>query len=225
MVVKALELFEVTKIYNYGNSKIVALQDVSMHVDKGDMICIVGPSGSGKTTLLKVSSGLLKPDKGKVRLLGVDIYDLSLDERMKIRREKTSFMPQEDILIETLTALENVELPLIIEGVPRKRRREIARSALNIVGLTGKEDRLPQNLSGGERRRVSLARCLTKKPLILFADEPTSNLDSENSLMVIDILREINKQGITIMVSSHDPLVANAFNKVFHIRDGILRLS
>jgi putative ABC transport system ATP-binding protein len=183
----------------------------------------MGPTGSGKTTLLKVASGFLKPDKGKVKLLGVDIYGLSQKDRIRFLRKNVSFMPQEDVLIWELTLFENVELPLLISGVPKKKRWRIVEDALSLVELDGLENRLPSEVSGGERRRILLARSLVFMPKILFADEPTSNLDSKTALRIVDKLLELNKEhGLTLLVSTHDPLVAEKLGKTILIRDGKL---
>jgi len=181
----------------------------------------MGPSGSGKTTLLKVAAGYLQPDEGQVNLLGFPIYDLKMNDRMAIRR-RIGFMFQEDLLIDTLTLVENIELPLLIDGVGRKERRKIAEMALKLVGLEGEKERRPDQVSGGERRKASLLRCLVRSPQILFADEPTSNLDSSTALKIVEILKQLNRSGTTILVSTHDPLVAEHLRAVLHIRDGII---
>jgi len=219
----ALSLEDVTKIYESASSKIKALANASLTVREGESLCVMGPSGSGKTTLLKVSAGLLKPDSGKVELFGVDVYALSGWERTRLRSLHTAFMPQEDLLIETLSVRENVELPLIIEGYPRREREALVEEALKDLGLRSEGDRRPSEVSGGERRRISLARCLVKSPRILFADEPTSNLDSGTALEVIHLLKELNRRGATIVISTHDPLIAEEFRNVIYLRDGSIQ--
>jgi len=218
-----LELISVSKTYNPKKGSVKALDSVSLRLKEGGLYGVMGPSGSGKTTLLKVSSGLLKPDSGSVKLFDVNLYEVSRDERRRIRRTLTSFMFQEDLLIETLTLKENVELPLVIRGVERRVREELALKALESVGLRELADRKPIEVSGGEGRRTSLARCLVNNPKIMFLDEPTSNLDSKTALDMIDILKTINMGGVTILISTHDPLIADRLDERFFMRDGKIR--
>jgi len=219
----ALQLSNVYKSYFIDLLEIKVLKNVNLNLKLGDVLCVMGPTGSGKTTLLKVASGFLKPDKGKVKLLDTNIYDLSQKERARFLRENVSFMPQEDVLIWELTLFENVELPLLISGVPKEKRRQMVKDALNLVELDGLENRLPNEVSGGERRRILLARSLVFTPKILFADEPTSNLDTKTTQRLIDKLLELNKKhGLTLLVSTHDPLVAEKLGKTILIRDGKL---
>jgi putative ABC transport system ATP-binding protein len=219
----ALSLEGVTKTYYIGASKIKALNNISLKLKEGESLCIMGPSGSGKTTLLKVSAGLLKPDSGKVKLFGMDIYALSDKERIKLRRLLTAFMFQEDLLIETMSIKENVELPLIIEGYSKEAREPLVEKALKNVGLENKSDRKPSEVSGGEKRRISLARCLVKSPKIIFVDEPTSNLDSVTASAMLQLLKELNEKGATIILSTHDPLVTEIFNNIIYLRDGLIQ--
>jgi ABC-type lipoprotein export system ATPase subunit len=218
----AVELINVSKVYTSHGARTEALRSLSLRVRKGEAICIMGPSGAGKTTLLKVASGYLEPDEGIVRLMGINPYSLSTEALLKLRRENVGFMFQEDLLIDTLTVFENVELPLIIEGIPRHIRTTLVLDAINSVWLQGKEERKPDEVSGGERRRISLARSIVKKPKILFADEPTSNLDVNTARNIMQLLREINEQGVTLIVATHDPLVAGQFERRMEIRDGKL---
>ncbi len=218
----AVELIHAYKVYRTRGVSTIALRNVSLRVDYGAMLCVMGASGSGKTTLLKVAAGYLSPDDGQVRLLGLPVYSLPIDERLRVRR-LVGFMFQEDLLIDTLTLLENVELPLVIEGASGKERSEAAMRALESVGLAGKEDRRPDEVSGGERRRASLARCLTREPKILFADEPTSNLDSNTAHSIVETLRALNKGGATIILSTHDQRVAEQTGNTIYIRDGAIQ--
>lgn len=220
----ALELAGVSKTYHTGGLSVNALSDVNLKVGKGEILCLMGPSGSGKTTLLKVSAGLLRPDSGKVVLLGKELYHLTQEERVAVRRNLTAFMFQEDLLIDTLSVRENVELPLIIEGYPRELSVKLVERALESVGLKGEKTRRPIEVSGGERRRISLARCLVKRPEILFLDEPTSNLDTDTASTMLDILRQLNGRGGTLILSTHDPLIAKHVGNITYIRDGRLRL-
>ncbi len=216
----ALELVEVKKTYSSKAYTIDALKGVSLRIGVGDLCCVMGPSGSGKTTLLKVSAGLLKPNGGSVKLFGTDIYEVSFEVRQRIRRMYTAFMFQEDLLIDTLTLRENVELPLIFRATPKRDRRELALKSLSEVGLEDMADRRPMEVSGGERRKISLARCLANNPRIMFLDEPTSNLDSKNALMIVNLIKRINKRGITVILSTHDSFVAKQLGKVVYMRDG-----
>ena len=218
----SLELKNVSKTYHTGGSSVTALKNISLRVAEDEIICIMGPSGSGKTTLLKVSAGLLKPDFGEVILFGKNLYHLSVDKRIALRRNYTAFMFQEDLLIDTLTVKENVELPLIIEGYPKKLREKLVKGAIEAVGLKNMEKRKPMEVSGGERRRISLARCLAKKPKILFADEPTSNLDTDTATIMLNLLKQVNREGVTIILSTHDPLIAKKVDRILYIRDGTL---
>ena len=219
----ALELEAVSKTYITRGSRVEALRKVYLKVGRRELLCIMGPSGSGKTTLLKVSAGLLRPDSGRVRLMGRDIYSLNLHERRGLRRRLTAFMFQEDLLIDTLSIRENVELPMIIEGYPKRIRVEAVERALEAVGLGGMASRRPMEVSGGERRRISLARCLTRSPEVIFADEPTSNLDTETAEAMLNLLKGVNEDGSTIILSTHDPRIAKLIGNIVNIRDGILQ--
>jgi putative ABC transport system ATP-binding protein len=217
-----LTLKGVTKTYRSQACAVEALRDISLTVKQGEILCVMGPSGSGKTTLLKVSGGLLRPDSGQVYLNGTNLYQQNLGEMTRLRRRHTAFMFQENLLIDALTAEENVELPLIIEGRPRKERQKLTMEALGTVALQNLRERKPGEVSGGERRRISLARCLAKKAEILFIDEPTSNLDSKTSLQIIQHLKKINAQGTTLLLTTHDALMAKHVGHITYIRDGRL---
>lgn len=219
----ALRLSGVYKSYFVDSFEIKVLKDINLVLGLGDVLCVMGPTGSGKTTLLKVASGFLRPDRGEVRLFDVDVYGLPQGERVRFLRENVSFMPQEDVLIWELTLFENVELPLLISGVSKGERRWMVEDALSLVELDGLGDRLPGEVSGGERRRALLARSLVFMPRILFADEPTSNLDSKTALRIVDKLLQLNERyGLTLLVSTHDSLVAEKLGKTVLIRDGRL---
>lgn len=217
----ALEMIEVSKAYHIKSGPVRALDNVSIHLPSGGLYGLMGPSGSGKTTLLKVSAGLLKPEQGSVRLFGIDIYGASGGRNRKIGKTLAAFMFQEDLLIQTLTLRENVELPLIIiGGTPKRARERIVSERLDEVGIGDLADRKPWEVSGGERRRVSLARCLVHQPRILFLDEPTSNLDSKTAAAMIDLIKGINREGATIFISTHDHFVADQIEHIHYMRDG-----
>lgn len=219
----ALLLSSVSKRYRSGTEIVDALRNVDLKVSTGEFLCITGPSGSGKTTLLKVSAGFLPPDQGKVQLFEQDLYQLSVGERVASRNRDVGFMFQEDLLLEDLTTFENVELPLIVQGVGRKERREKVRQVLVSVDISGLENRTPLEISGGERRRVSLARSLVNGCRILFADEPTSNLDTDTARSIVSMLKRLAGSGLTIVIATHDPVVTEQAKTTMKIRDGIIR--
>jgi len=212
-------MIEVSKAYQTKAGSVKALDNVSLNLQEGGLYGLMGSSGSGKTTLLKVSAGLLKPESGLVKLLGLDLYGARGRNR-KPGEDPAAFMFQEDLLIQTLTIRENVELPLIIRRAPKRVRDRAVSERLEEVGLGEQADRRPLEVSGGERRRVSLARCLVNQTKILFLDEPTSNLDSKTATGMIDLIKGINKEGVTILLSTHDPLVASQIDHLLYMRDG-----
>lgn len=217
---EALVLNAVCKTYRTGGETVDALRRVNLRVQAGRFLCVTGPSGSGKTTLLKVSAGYLAPDEGKVWIFDQDVYELSIGERLALRNRIVGFMFQENLLLEDLTAFENVELPLVIQGVVKNTREDRVRRALRSVGIPDLERRRPDEVSGGERRRISLARSLVNGCRILFVDEPTSNLDSTAAGAILDMLRHLNQLGLTIVAATHDPLVAQRADENVKMRDG-----
>jgi len=219
-LLEALALKAVCKTYRAGGETVDALRRVDLMVPVGHFLCVSGPSGSGKTTLLRVSAGYLSPDDGKVWIFGQDIYELSIGKRLAFRNRAVGFMFQENLLLEDLTAFENVELPLVIQGVAKNLRLDRVRRALESVGIPDLEQRRPGEVSGGERRRISLARSLVNGCRILFVDEPTSNLDSTTAGTILDMLRQLNKLGLTIVAATHDPLVAQRADESVKMRDG-----
>lgn len=214
-----VELVEVTKVYDLPRGSIKALDNVSASIEAGDFVSIMGPSGSGKTTLLNIIGCLDVPTSGKVAIGGKDISDLGDDDLTRIRRDNIGFVFQQFNLIPTLTALENVAYPLILRGVNghEKRSKELLRS----VGIDEKlGENKPNELSGGEQQRVAVARALANEPDIILADEPTGNLDSKTSKDLMVLLKETNERGKTIIVVTHDPLVAGFTMKTFTLVDG-----
>lgn len=185
------------------------------------MVSIMGPSGCGKTTLLNLIGSLDRPSSGKILLEGRDISAASEKELTEIRRAKVGFVFQFYNLLPVLTSLENVELPMLIAGVPKEERQERALSLLEKVGLIERKDHKPDELSGGERQRVAIARSLANNPSILLADEPTGDLDTETGDAVLDLLKELNRElGQTTILVTHDINIARQSNRIFHIRDG-----
>jgi putative ABC transport system ATP-binding protein len=215
-----LTLSNVDKTYRNNSREVTALDNVNLKVSEKSFLCVVGPSGSGKTTLLRVSAGYLAPDNGNVTIFGQNIYSLPLSERLNLRNRVIGFLFQGDQLLEDLTAYENIELPLVIQGMPTKLRRDRVRQALESVGIPTLADSRPSEVSGGEKRRISLARSLINGARVLFADEPTSNLDTRTAGMIVQLLRNLNASGMTILAATHDPLIASEASAVVKMRDG-----
>ncbi len=216
-----IKTYGLYKIYNEGEpSMVTALNNVSFGIETGKMIAIAGPSGSGKSSLLNILGCMDSASAGKAILDGVDITSLSERELSEIRKNKIGFIFQEFLLIPTLSALENVLLPLIPDGIS-KADREKAMNILEQVGLRDRADHKPKELSGGEKQRVTIARALINSPTIIFADEPTGNLDTKTGDEILAILRELNQNtGVTVVVVSHDPLVWEKTDLLLHLIDG-----
>jgi putative ABC transport system ATP-binding protein len=212
----------VRKIYRSGADSIVALHGLDLDVPHGQFVAVMGPSGSGKTTLLNCVSGLDEIDAGRVLVEGLSIHELSDKKRTKHRAKEMGFIFQAFNLIPVFTATENVELPLLLAGVRETDARIRARETLERVGLGHRLDRRPMELSGGEQQRVAVARALAGEPSIVWADEPTGNLDSEMAAAVIDLLGELHDEGLTIILVTHDPTVAAHADRLITVRDGRL---
>lgn len=208
------------KSYKEHNNLIDALKDVSFTLDKGEILCLIGPNGSGKTTLLKILGGYLKPDRGEVIIDNLVINRLKYDDLMEFRRKYVGFIFQEDISIETLSIYENLELAMIPIERDRGRRRERIIELLKEWDMVSIKDRLYKHLSSGEKRVVAILKALVNNPEIILADEPTSNLDEENTELIIDKIRMLNREGKTVIVATHDIYVQRAFNKILYIRSG-----
>ena len=218
-----VELIDVHKTYRLGRIEIHALRGVNLKINKRDFVSIMGPSGSGKTTLLNIMGTLDKPTKGRVLIDGVDVTKLPDKELTKLRRKKIGFVFQFHNLIPVLTALENVELPMIIASVPREERLKRAKHLLKLVGLEDRMNHRPSELSGGEQQRVAIARALANKPSLILADEPTGELDTENSELVMKIFREaVIEEGATAIIVTHNPLVSKLTDRIYHLRDGVI---
>jgi len=211
----------VWKIFNYGTpSEVKALQGVNMKIEKGDFVSIMGPSGSGKSTLLNCIGSLDKPTKGRIFIDGKDISKLDENGLADFRRNKIGFVFQFFNLIPGLTALQNVELPMIFKGIPQEERRKRAEDLMKKVELEKRMDSKPSQLSGGESQRVAIARALANDPVVIFADEPTGNLDSKSGKNVIEILKKLNKDNKTIVIITHDQSISNQANKIIKMCDG-----
>jgi putative ABC transport system ATP-binding protein len=214
-----LEVRSLTKSYPTGAGRLTVLHDVSFALDQGATCAILGPSGSGKTTLLGLAAGLDQPTSGTVLLNGIALAEISEDERARVRNAHVGFVFQNFQLIPTLTALENVTVPMELRG--DRGARERARELLGQVGLADRADHYPAQLSGGEQQRVALGRAFINRPKILFADEPTGNLDAETSESVIEIMLDLNRNaGTALVLVTHDPDVARLTERTIRLRNG-----
>ena len=217
-----IELRDINKTYNNGQPLHV-LKGIDLDIERGEFVSIMGASGSGKSTLLNILGILDNYDTGSYHLAGKLIKDLSESQAAEYRNRMIGFIFQSFNLIGFKTAVENVELPLFYQGVPRRKRREMAMEYLEKLGLTQWAKHFPNEMSGGQRQRVAIARALITKPEIILADEPTGALDSKTSVEVMQLLKQLNKEeGITIIVVTHESGVANETNKIIHIKDGII---
>jgi putative ABC transport system ATP-binding protein len=212
----------VRKVYRSGADSVIALHGLDLVVPQGEFVAVMGPSGSGKTTLLNCVSGLDDIDDGRVLVDDLSIHELSDKARTKHRAKEMGFIFQAFNLIPVFTATENVELPLLLAGVREHDARARARETLERVGLGHRLDRRPMELSGGEQQRVAVARALAGKPRIVWADEPTGNLDSEMAAAVIELLGELHAEGLSIILVTHDPTVAAHADRLITVRDGRL---
>jgi len=211
----------VTKIYHAGEVEVPALKGLSLHIPEGEFIAIMGPSGSGKSTLMNLIGCLDQPSSGRYILDGYDVSALSDDQLAWIRNRKIGFVFQSFNLIPRASAVHNVEMPLIYAG-DNQQRRERAMAALESVGILDRASHLPNELSGGQQQRVAVARALVTDPAILLADEPTGNLDSESSLEIMKMLRDLNRQGRTIVLITHEADIASFASRVVRLRDGVI---
>lgn len=212
----------VTKTYTTGATAVTALRGVDLDVRAGDLMTVMGPSGNGKTTLLNCLSGIDSIDAGEVIIDGHDIHAMRDGARTQHRAERMGFIFQSFNLIPVLSARENVEIPLGILGMSPADSKERAQDMLNRVGLHDRADHRPQELSGGEQQRVAIARALVTEPAIVWGDEPTGNLDSETAAAIVDMLREINANGQTVVMVTHDRGIAGIGNRVVNVRDGLI---
>ena len=211
----------ITKVYRAGEVEVAALKGISLHIPEGEFIAIMGPSGSGKSTLMNLIGCLDQPSSGRYILDGYDVSALSDDQLAWIRNRKIGFVFQSYNLIPRASAVHNVEMPLIYAG-DNQQRRERAMAALESVGLLERASHLPNELSGGQQQRVAVARALVTDPAILLADEPTGNLDSESSLEIMKLLRDLNHQGRTIVLITHESDIAAFAQRVVRLRDGVI---
>ena len=217
-----VQLENVYKSYSQGREPVPVLHDISMTVEQGEYIAIMGPSGSGKTTLMNLLGCLDVPTSGTYLLQGQDIGALSDDALADIRNQSIGFVFQNFHLLPKMTALDNVALPLLYRGVPLKDRRTRAQAALKLMGLGDRMDFYPNQLSGGQQQRVAIARAIVGSPRLLLADEPTGALDTASGTQIMDIFRRLSQRGITIIMITHEPAIAQCADKIYHILDGRL---
>jgi len=218
-----VSLQKVTKDYGQGDALTHALRGVDLMVEAGEFTAMAGPSGSGKSTLLNIIGGLDRPTAGRVEVDGREINTLSKTELSLLRRERIGFIFQNYNLIPVLTALENAEYVLMLQGIPTAERRERVREVLKEVGLEGLENRYPRQLSGGQQQRVAIARAIVSEPALVLADEPTANVDSETGKALLDLMRNLNEEkGVTFFFSTHEEAVMKRARRLLEIRDGVI---
>jgi len=215
-----VELRNVGKIYRLGDEEIRALDDVTLDIEAGEFISIIGPSGSGKSTLMHILGCLDSPSKGTIQLDGVMIHHASARELAAMRNRKIGFVFQFFNLLPKLNVLQNVELPMIYSGIGGKERRERSMAALESVGMANRAKHRPSQLSGGQQQRAAIARALVNSPRIVFADEPTGNLDSHTGEAILQLFRKLSQEGRTIVLVTHDPEIAAVTPRRIEIRDG-----
>ena len=220
---KIVECVDVKKTYRQGKVEVSALNGVSLSIEKGDFVALAGPSGSGKTTMLNIIGGLDSADSGRVIVDGNALDKMTQSELASLRLQKVGFVFQAYNLIPVLSALENVEFVMLLQGVPSAERWELAKAILDDVGLAGKYDRRPAELSGGEQQRVAVARAIVSNPSIVLADEPTANVDSKTGKGLMEMMKQMNeKKKATFIFSTHDKMVMDYARRLVLIRDGLV---
>jgi len=216
-----IALQDVTRVYKIGEVETHALRGVDLAIDEGEFTALVGPSGSGKTTMLQLMGCLDRPTSGRVHISGHDVSRLNANKRADLRKESIGFVFQFFALIPGLTAYENIELPLLLSGAKKAERRERANELLVAVGISDRARHRPDQMSGGEQQRVAVARALATHPVMVLADEPTANLDTENGQQIMEIMRQLNEDtGTTFVFATHDPRVISFARRVVTLRDG-----
>ena len=216
-----IEIKNVKKIYKMGSERIQAVDDVSFEIQKGEFCCLLGTSGSGKSTLLNLMAGIEKASGGQILIKGKNIREMNEKQLAKLRQKYLGFVFQSYNLLNSMTALENVEFPLVFKRVPSRKRRKMAKDMLTKVGLGSRMNHRPKQMSGGQQQRVGIARAFVAKPEIVFADEPTGNLDTKTTMEVMNLIKQIAKDNCqTIVMVTHDPRLAKFADKIIHILDG-----
>ena len=218
-----IQLEGVWRIFRVGEGEVHALKGVTLTIERGEHVALVGPSGSGKSTLLHIVGCLDRPTRGRYLLEGREVGSLSEEERSLLRRHRIGFVFQFFHLLPRLTAQGNVELPMLFAGTPPEERRERAARALEAVGLSHRATHRPDQLSGGERQRVAIARAVVMDPAVLLADEPTGNLDRASALEVMELIERMNARGLTLVVVTHDPAIAERAKRVIRMDDGAIQ--
>ncbi|MBP6207952.1 MAG: ABC transporter ATP-binding protein [Anaerolineales bacterium] len=220
---EVVKIENVTRTYQIGKLETHALRGVSLSINSGEFTALVGPSGSGKTTLLQMIGCLDQPTSGRVTVDGKEVTSLNRNQRADMRKGHIGFIFQFFALIPTLTAYENVEMPLLLNGHSPKERRDRVMELLNAVDLTDRANNRPDQLSGGQQQRIAIARALAPKPALILADEPTANLDTENGKQVMEIMKKLNQEtGETFVFATHDPRVINYASRVVTLEDGVI---
>lgn len=215
-----IQIERLSKIYTMGDIRVLALREVSLSIQRGEFVSIMGPSGSGKSTFMNILGCLDKPTNGTYLLDGIEVTHLNKKELARLRNKKLGFVFQNFNLLPRTSALENVELPLLYSNIPSKERKVRAREALRKVGLEGREFHHPNQLSGGQQQRVAIARALINEPSILLADEPTGNLDSFTSVEIMRVFQQLNEEGRTLILVTHEPDIAAYTKRIVTFRDG-----
>ena len=217
----ALKLKDVRKTYRTGPIEVPALRGVTLNIGAGEFAATAGPSGSGKTTLLNIIGGLDRADTGDIWVAGQNLQVLSSGELAHLRLQRIGFVFQTYNLLPVLTALENAEFTLLLQGMPARERREKVEKLFSQIGLAGLEDRRPKELSGGQQQRVAVARAMVTEPALILADEPTANLDSASAIALLDVMEQLNRTtGTTFLFSTHDPQVMERAHRLIRLRDG-----
>lgn len=217
-----IEVSAINKTFTLGDSKVHALNDINLRIEQGEYLSVMGPSGSGKSTLLNMLGLLDRPDEGRYLLNEVDTLSLNENERARLRREQIGFVFQSYHLIPRLSARENIEMPMMLSGIPASERRDSVAAILKKLGIAKRAHHLPNQLSGGERQRVAIGRSIVMRPTILLADEPTGNLDSRSGAEVTEILESLNSDGITLLVVTHDHAMGDRARRRIRMVDGAI---
>jgi putative ABC transport system ATP-binding protein len=219
---RVIRVEHVKKNYYLGKVTVEALRDISFEIDSGEFVSIMGPSGSGKSTLMHIIGCLDYPTSGKYYLSGQDVTQLDDNQLALFRNQKIGFVFQQFNLLPRATNLKNVELPLIYSGVIARERQELARKALEEVGLGNRIEHRPSEISGGQRQRVAIARALVNHPSIILADEPTGNLDSKTGLDILNMIQKLHEEGNTVILVTHEPEIAQYAKRIIHLKDGLI---
>ncbi|MDQ0222329.1 ABC transporter ATP-binding protein [Streptococcus moroccensis] len=217
-----IEITNINKSYQNGDQELRVLKDISLTIDEGEFVAIMGPSGSGKSTLMNIIGLLDKPTSGNYDLEGQEVDSLGDQELAKVRNQQIGFVFQQFFLLAKLNALQNVELPLIYAGVSPSKRRELSKQYLEKVELVERMHHLPSELSGGQKQRVAIARALVNSPAIILADEPTGALDTKTGAQIMDLLTDLNREGKTIIMVTHEPEIAAYATRQIVLRDGVI---